>query len=310
MLSFAFRRVLYAIAVIYGVMTITFFLMYILPGDPARLMLGQRADVQSIEAIRAELGLDKPLHEQYVTFLANAAQGNLGRSYATNRDVLETILERFPATALLAISSLSISTLLGIAIGVLSAVKPYTWLDHFFMLLALLGMSAPGFFAGLLMAWVFGFLLGWFPISGYISEGWEHLILPMLTLALRPLSINARLTRSAMLEVLSQDYVRTAFAKGVSFHSAISRHALRNALNPVVTAVSSWLAGLLAGSFFIEFIFNWPGIGLLAIDAIQKLDFPMIQGVVLFTAVVFILINVTVDVLYAVLDPRIKLGTS
>ncbi|ACF13792.1 binding-protein-dependent transport systems inner membrane component [Chloroherpeton thalassium ATCC 35110] len=310
MFTFVTHRLLYAIVVIYGVMTITFFLMYILPGDPARLMLGQRADVQSIEAIRTELGLDKPLHEQYFAFLANAAQGNLGRSYATNRDVLETILERFPATALLAVSSLAISTVLGIAIGVLSAVKPYTWLDNLFMLFALLGMSAPGFFAGLLIAWVFGFLLGWFPISGYISEGWQHLVLPMTTLALRPLSINARLTRSAMLDVLSQDYVRTAFAKGVSFRSAIFRHALRNALNPVLTAVSSWLAGLLAGSFFIEFIFNWPGIGLLAIDAIQKLDFPMIQGVVLFTAVIFIIINIAVDMLYALLDPRVKLSVN
>jgi peptide/nickel transport system permease protein len=307
MLTFILRRLLYAVLVIYGVVTVTFFLMYILPGDPARLMLGQRADVQSVEAIRAQLGLDQPLHIQYISFLGKAAEGDLGRSYATNRDVLETILERFPATALLAISALSISTVLGIAIGVLSAVKRYSWLDNLSMVLALLGISMPGFFAGLLIAWIFGFLLGWFPISGYISDGWDHLILPMMTLAVRPISINARLTRSAMLDVLSQDYVRTALAKGVSRWRLIIYHALRNALNPVLTSLSGWLAGLLAGSFFIEFIFNWPGIGLLAIDSIQKLDFPMIQGVVLFTAIIFILINIAVDVLYALLDPRVKL---
>lgn len=308
MLTFFAKRLFYSLLVIFGVMTVTFFLMYILPGDPARLMLGQRADVQSIAAIRAELGLDKPLYEQYASFLVKVVQGNLGRSYATNREVLETIVERFPATALLAISALSLSAFLGIAIGVISAVYRNTWIDNFVMILALLGISTPGFFAGLLIAWIFGFILDWFPISGYVTEGWEYLILPMFTLALRPLSINARLTRSAMLEVLSQDYVRTAKAKGLSEWIVIIKHALRNALNPVVTSISAWLAGLLAGTFFIEFIFNWPGIGLLAIDAIQKLDFPMIQGVVLFTAIVFIFINIAVDFIYALLDPRVKLA--
>jgi len=282
--------------------------MYILPGDPARLMLGQRADVQSIEAIRTDLGLDKPMWQQYGHFLWHALQGDLGRSFSTNRDVLTTILERFPATALLAITAMTFSTIIGIAIGIISALKPNTWLDQFSMLGALMGISIPGFFAGLILAWIFGAILNWFPISGYISEGWNHLILPMLTLALRPLSINARLTRSAMLDVLGMDFIRTAHAKGLGYWHVVLRHALRNALNPVLTSISSWLAGLLAGSFFIEFIFNWPGIGLLAIDSIQRLDFPMIQGVVLFTAVVFIVINILVDVLYAFLDPRIRLG--
>jgi len=308
MLSFILKRLFYALLVIFGALSITFFLMYILPGDPARLMLGQRADVQSIEAIRADLGLDKPLWQQYGHFLWRALQGDLGRSFSTNRDVLSTILERFPATALLAITAMTFSTIIGIAIGIISALKPNTWLDQFSMLGALMGISIPGFFAGLILAWIFGAILNWFPISGYISEGWNHLILPMLTLALRPLSINARLTRSAMLDVLGMDFIRTAHAKGLGYWHVVLRHALRNALNPVLTSISSWLAGLLAGSFFIEFIFNWPGIGLLAIDSIQRLDFPMIQGVVLFTAVVFIVINILVDVLYAFLDPRIRLG--
>lgn len=308
MLNFFIRRVLYAMLVLFGVVTVTFFLMYVLPGDPAKMMLGQRADTQSVEAVRAELGLDQPLYIQYLSFLGKALQGNLGKSYATNRGVLETILDRFPATALLAISAIMISTVLGITIGIISAVKRYTWIDNTVMLLALVGISTPGFFAGLLVAWIFGFVLGWFPISGYIDGGWQYLVLPMMTLAVRPLAINARLTRSSMLDVLSQDYVRTAQAKGLSQWATIIRHALRNALNPVVTSVSSWLAGLLAGSFFIEFIFNWPGIGLLAIDAIQKLDFPMIQGVVLFSAVVFIAVNIFVDLLYAWIDPRVKLS--
>ncbi len=308
MLQYVLKRLLYAVLVIFGALSITFFLMYILPGDPARLMLGQRADVQSIEAIRADLGLDKPLWQQYFHFMMNAAQGDLGRSFSTNRDVLETILERFPATALLAISSMVFSTIIGVLIGIISALKPNTAVDQMSMLTALIGISIPGFFAGLIVAWIFGSMLGWFPISGYISEGWSHLVLPMFTLALRPLSINARLTRSAMLDVLNMDYIRTAHAKGLAYWTVVFRHALRNALNPVLTSISSWLAGLLAGSFFIEFIFNWPGIGLLAIDSIQKLDFPMIQGVVLFTAVVFILINILVDILYAWLDPRIHLS--
>lgn len=299
---------LQALLIVFGVATATFFMMYVLPGDPARLMLGNRADVQSVEAVRAELGLDQPLYIQYARFLGKAAQGNLGRSYATNRGVLETILERFPATALLALSAMAISTVLGIAIGIISAIRRYTWIDNGVMLLALVGISTPGFFAGLLVAWIFGFELGWFPISGYITDGWQYLVLPMMTLAVRPLSINARLTRSSMLDVLSQDYVRTAQAKGLSWYVTVVRHALRNALNPVITSVSSWLAGLLAGAFFIEFIFNWPGIGLLAIDAIQKRDFPMIQGVVLFTAIIFIFINIVVDVLYAWIDPRVKLA--
>ncbi|MBC8042102.1 MAG: ABC transporter permease [Rhizobacter sp.] len=308
MLTFLLRRMLQALLIVFGVATATFFMMYVLPGDPARLMLGNRADVQSVEAVRAELGLDQPLYIQYARFLGKAAQGNLGRSYATNRGVLETILERFPATALLALSAMAISTVLGIAIGIISAIRRYTWIDNGVMLLALVGISTPGFFAGLLVAWIFGFELGWFPISGYITDGWQYLVLPMMTLAVRPLSINARLTRSSMLDVLSQDYVRTAQAKGLSWYVTVVRHALRNALNPVITSVSSWLAGLLAGAFFIEFIFNWPGIGLLAIDAIQKRDFPMIQGVVLFTAIIFIFINIVVDVLYAWIDPRVKLA--
>ncbi len=308
MTTYIFRKLLYSILVLIGVITVTFCLMYVIPGDPARLMLGQRADIASIDAVRKQLGLDDPLYVQYGRFMVKAIQGDLGRSYSSNRDVLTTIVETFPATAVLAVSALILSSIIGIIIGVISSVKPYTLTDNLSMLIALVGISFPPFALGLIMALVFGAWLKWFPISGYINNGLIYLVLPMLTLALRPLSIIARLTRSSMLDVLGQDYVRTARAKGVSEWKVIIRHALRNALNPVITTISAWLAALLGGTFFIEYIFNWPGIGLLAINSILSLDFPMIQGTVLFTAVIFIIVNMIVDIVYAFLDPKVKLS--
>jgi peptide/nickel transport system permease protein len=308
MLTYVIRKLLYSFLILFGVITVTFALMYVIPGDPARLMLGQRADVASIEAVRKQLGLDDPIYIQYVRFIAKAVQGDLGRSYSSNREVLKTILETFPATALLAITALIISSIIGILIGLISSVKPYSLRDNFSMLFALFGISFPPFALGLIMALIFGSILKWLPISGYVNNGIQYLILPMLTLALRPLSIIARLTRSSMLDVLGQDYVRTARAKGVGYWRVVIKHALRNALNPVVTTISAWLAALLGGAFFIEYIFNWPGIGLLAINSILSLDFPMIQGTVLFTAVIFIIVNMIVDIIYAFLDPKVKLS--
>jgi peptide/nickel transport system permease protein len=308
MLTYIIRKLSYSLLILFGVITVTFALMYVIPGDPARLMLGQRADVASIEAIRKQLGLDDPLYVQYFRFIGKALQGDLGRSYSSNRDVLKTILETFPATAILAVSSMILSTIIGVLIGVISAVKPYSFRDNISMLFALFGISFPPFAFGLIMALIFGSLLKWFPISGYLNNGIIYLVLPMLTLALRPLAIIARLTRSSMLDVLNQDYVRTARAKGIGYWKVIIKHALRNALNPVVTTISAWLAGLLGGAFFIEYIFNWPGIGLLAINSILSLDFPMIQGTVLFTAVIFIIVNMLVDIVYAFLDPKVKLS--
>lgn len=308
MATYIIRKLLYSILVLIGVITVTFSLMYVIPGDPARLMLGQRADIASIDAVRKQLGLDDPLYVQYGRFMLKAVQGDLGRSYSSNRDVLTTIAETFPATAVLAVSALILSSIIGILIGVISSVRPYTFADNFSMLIALFGISFPPFALGLIMALVFGAWLKWFPISGYINNGMIYLVLPMLTLALRPLAIIARLTRSSMLDVLGQDYVRTARAKGVNEWKVIIKHALRNALNPVITTISAWLAALLGGTFFIEYIFNWPGIGLLAINSILSLDFPMIQGTVLFTAVIFIIVNMIVDIVYAFLDPKVKLS--
>ncbi|MBV6478621.1 MAG: Glutathione transport system permease protein GsiC [Ignavibacteria bacterium] len=308
MWTYIVRNLFNSLIIIIGVLTVTFCLLYIVPGDPARMMLGQRADVASVEAVREELGLNKPVYIQYVRFMTNAFKGDLGRSYATNREVIATILEKVPATALLSISALFLSSLIGIIIGIISAVKQYTFWDNASMVVALFGISFPQFSFGLIMALVFGHLLKWFPISGYINSGFIYLILPMVTLAFRPLAITARITRSSMLDAMSQDFVRTAKAKGLSTYKVVFKHTLRNALNPVITTISASLAATLGGVFFIEYIFNWPGIGLLAIDSIFKLDFPMIQGTVLFSAIVFVIINFFVDIIYAALDPKVKLS--
>lgn len=308
MIQFIIRKILYSILVLIGVITVTFFINFVLPGDPARLMLGQRADAASVESLRKQLGLDQPAIIQYFSYLGRLSKGDLGRSYSTNRDVLETIADRFPATALLAFTSMAVATLLGIALGVLSSLKPQSIFDTTAMSVALLGISLPAFVVGLLIALLFGVVLDWFPISGYINKGWEYLTLPVITLSLRPLSIIARVTRSSMLEVLHQDYIRTAKAKGLQNSKVIVKHALRNALNPVITTVSAWFAGLLAGTFFVEYIFNWPGIGTVTLNAIEKLDYPMIQGTVLFTAVIFVAVNLIVDIIYSFVDPKVKLS--
>jgi peptide/nickel transport system permease protein len=306
MITYILRKILYTLLVLVGVVVVTFFIRP--PGDPARVLLGQRADSASIASMREQLGLDRSMPEQVGLYMVRLAQGDLGRSIATSQDVTETILERLPATALLAITSITIATVLGILLGVIAAWRPNTWIDTLTMSTSLLGISLPAFVVGLLFVLVFGVVLGWFPNSGYIDRGIEHLVLPMITLAIRPLSVIARVTRSSMLDVLGHDYVRTARAKGLSARSVFLKHALRNALNPVVTTVSAWFAGLLAGTYFIEFIFNWPGIGLAAFNAIEKLDYPMIQGTVLFTALVFVTVNTLADLLYGFIDPKVRIS--
>ncbi len=311
MFAFVVRRLVYAILVVFGVVTIVFFIMNLLP-DPSRMLMGERADIATQTAIRHELGLDLPPWERYVRFIGNVAHGNLGRSYSTNRPVLQSIWGRFGATATLAISSMLLASIVGIGIGIISAIKSYSLFDNASMLFALVGLSVPSFVMGLLAMLVFGSWLGWFPVSGYMWQGGElhleYLVLPMLVLAFQPVSIIARVTRSSMLEVMTSDYVRTAKAKGAPWKQVVFKHALRNALNPVVTTVSAWLAGLLVGVYFIEYIFNWPGIGLQAVNAITRSDFPIIQGTVIFSAVIFVIVNFIVDLIYAWLDPRVKLS--
>jgi len=306
MATYLLRKLLYTVVVLLGVVAVTFFIRP--PGDPARVLLGQRADEASVAAMREQLGLDRPLYEQMGIYVKNLLSGDLGTSIATQRSVSETIIERIPATALLALTSIAIATVLGILLGVIAAWRPNTWIDTLTMSTSLLGISLPAFVVGLLFVLIFGVALEWFPNSGYIDRGIEHLVLPMITLAIRPLSIIARVTRSSMLDVLGQDYIRTARAKGLSNVRVFLHHALRNALNPVITTVSAWFAGLLAGTYFIEFIFNWPGIGLAAFNAIEKLDYPMIQGTVLFTAVIFVVVNTLADLVYGFVDPKVRLS--
>lgn len=312
MTTYIIRQFIYSIFIIFGVMTVTFVIIRLLPGDPARLILGQRADVQSIAALRKEWKLDQPIWVQYGDFIARTATGDLGRSFSFNRPVMETILDTLPKTAILAVSALVLSTIVGVLIGILSAWKPYTFFDNAAMIFALLGISVPVFVLGSVFVLVFIQKLRLIDSSGYIVEmgqlRLQRLILPMIALAARPLSIFARITRSSMLDALSQDYVRTARAKGVSEKKTVLVHAFRNALNPVVTTVSAWLAATLAGTFFIEQIFGWPGLGLLAYNAVLQLDFPVIQGVVLLTAIIFVIVNFLVDIVYSMLDPKVRLG--
>ncbi len=312
MLTYIIRQILYSILIILGVMTVTFFVIRVLPGDPSRIIQGQRSDVNTTAALRAEWKLDRPLPEQYWDFITRSFQGDLGKSFFFNRPVLDTLLEKMGPTAILSITALFLSSIIGIAIGVVSAWKPYTIFDNSSMVVALLGISVPAFVMGHVLALIFSHWLGWFEGTGYFFKNGNFdirfLVLPMIALAARPLSIIARITRSAMLDVMGQDYIRTARAKGVHVASTVLRHGLRNALNPVITTISAWLAGTLAGTLFIEQIFGWPGIGQLAFDAVKQLDFPVIQGTVLFTAVVFVLINLLVDVLYALLDPKVRLS--
>lgn len=309
MLRYVLGRLGYTVLMLLGVVTVSFFLVRAIPGDPARVMLGQRADEATLQALREQYGFNRPLYVQYWRYLERLAVGDLGRSIASNRPVLEIVLDRLPATALLATVAMVIATVLGIALGVLSAVRANTWLDTATMALAQFGISLPSIVMAIFLMVLFGQMLPWFPIAGYVDRGIEYLVLPAVTLGIRPLAIIARVTRASMLEVLGQDYIRTARAKGLPSSRVIAVHALRNALNPVVTTVGTWFAGLLAGAYFVEYIFNWPGIGSAAFDAITKLDYPVIQGTVLFTAAVFVVVNFFSDVLYALLDPRVELSS-
>lgn len=302
------RRSLHAIPVLLGVTLLTFLLFHAIPGDPARMVLGMRPSLQTLEQLRQEWGYDQPLLVQYGMFLQRAVQLDLGRSPITNRDVLDTIISHLPATAMLAVCSMIFAIIVGLPTGIISALRRNTWLDFVSMMVALGGISIPIFLLAIILLWIFGYMLDWFPISGYIDQGgWAALVLPSVALGTRPLAILARLTRSSMLEVLRKDYVLTARAKGQSEWLIVLKHAFRNAFNPVFTALSGSLANLLVGSFFVEYIFNWPGIGFLAIEAIQKRDLPMIQGTVLCAAMIFVIVNLLVDIGYRFLDPRVQL---
>lgn len=360
MLRLALQKITSALLVILGVVCVVFFLFNILPGDPARMMLGQRADISSVKVIEKELGRDLPPGKQFLLYLNDLSplsvlnvsdsasrifadkvkygslvkvlplnnkglyfkQPYLRRSYQSQQRVTEVLLDALPGTVILSAAALLFAAITGIVLGTWSALHFQSWPDRLSLVISVLGMSLPSFFAGILMAWLFGFVLSdWTglemtgslyevdPFKGVYIE-WKNLVLPALTLGIRPLSVVVQLTRSSMLDVLSMDFVRTARAKGLSSRMVIYKHALRNALNPVLTALSGWLGSMLAGAVFIEYIFGWKGIGKLTVDALEHYDFPVVMGSVLLASVLFVLINMLVDVLYSVLDPRVRLEAS
>ncbi|MCC6371638.1 MAG: ABC transporter permease [Bacteroidia bacterium] len=358
MIKYIINKFFYGLLVLFGVITTIFFLFKLQPGDPATIILGQRATEEARAAIHRDLGLDRPLLEQYLNYLNDLSPVSvhstvnsksiwylnpqkyswlpliklgqtkclvlktpyLRRSYITKRPVSDIIGETLPETAVLAFSAMLIATVLGIFLGVLTAVKKNSFFDRsVFVLATVFGMSAPSFLVGLIVAWLFGYILssytGLHP-SGSLFEldVWEgekmklsNLILPAITLGVRPLSIVIQLTRSSLLDVLSQDYIRTAKAKGLSFAKVVSKHALRNALNPVVTAISGWFAGLMAGAVFVEKIFSWKGIGNEVVEALNNNDLPVVMGATTIFAVIFVIINSVVDIIYGVLDPRVRI---
>ncbi|SDX92969.1 peptide/nickel transport system permease protein [Acetomicrobium thermoterrenum DSM 13490] len=306
MFSYIVRKMLYAVPVIWGVVTIVFILMTIVPGDPARLMMGQRGDPETLARIRADLGLDLPIHKQYTRFLKDLVKGDLGVSYRNNEKVVDALMTRFGATLKLAFWAMVLAALLGILAGVVSAVKQYSIFDYSAMFIAISGISAPVFWVGLLLLLIFAYTLHLVPGVGYVPGDWRYFILPVITLGVRPAALIARLTRSCMLEVLTQDYIRTARSKGLRERIVIMRHALKNALIPVVTIIGTQVAELLSGAVLTETIFAWPGVGRLAVEALIARDFPMIRGTVIFMAVIFLVANLIVDISYGFIDPRIR----
>lgn len=358
MIRFIIRRLYYGIFVLLGVITLVFFLFNILPGDPARMMLGQRADMASVEAINRELGLDTPVHEQYLRFLNDLSPVSfhdvsdkeslwypdsskyapfkevvsigstkmiikkpyLRRSYQSKRKVSEILAQAFPNTMLLATVAMGFAVVISIFVGIVTAIKKDSFFDRAALFISVLGMSLPSFFAAILMAWLFAYVLADYTGLSMFGSLYsvddfgrgeyldlKNIILPAITLGIRPLAIIIELTRSSMLEVLSQDYIRTARSKGLTESRIIFRHGLRNALNPIVTTVSGWFASLMAGAVFVEYIFDWKGVGVVIVDGLEKYDFPVVMGAVLFIAILLVIINIFVDIIYAWLDPRIKL---
>lgn len=359
MLNFILRRLLYGILVLWGVVTIVFFLFNVLPGDPARMLMGQRTDVSSVEAIKKDLGLDKPLSVQYLNFLNDVSPVSwhnavnkdsywfldetkypsaltilklgdhvlvlkkpyLRRSYQSKREVSSIIAEAFPKTLLLASTSILIALILGVLLGIPAALYKDSPLDKALLVFSSIGMSVPSFFAAIIIAWLFAFVLAdytglkmfgsLYSVDDYTGEVYldlKNLILPAITLGIRPLAIVVSLTRSSLLDVLSQDYIRTAYAKGLSKYRVVVFHGLRNALNPVITAITGWFASLMAGAVFVEYVFDWKGIGVVIVDSLNKYDLPVIMGSVLFISVILVVVNILVDLIYAILDPRVRLS--
>ena len=303
MSAFILRRLLLSIPTLLGVLVVAFLLLYVAPGDPVMAMVGERADEATIARLRTELRLDDPLPVQFGHYIAGIAKGDLGKSYITNRPIRKDILERFPKTLQLAGAAMLLATILGITLGVLSARNPGGLIDRVGLGVAYLGISFPVYWVGLLLILLFAVTLHWLPPSGF--GGIRYLALPALALGMRSIAFLARMTRSAMLDALGADYVRTARAKGLPERLVVSRHALRNAMIPIITVLGLDFGAYLTGSILTETIFSWPGLGRYVVNAIARRDLPAIQGSVLFLSAVFVLVNLITDVAYAKADPRV-----
>lgn len=303
MLAFIVKRLILSIPTLIGVMIVVFLLLYVAPGDPVQDMVGERADAETVARLRKDLHLDEPILKQFALYAGSVLRGDLGKSYITQRPIIRDIRERFPKTLLLAGSAMLLASVLGITIGVLSARNPGGWFDRLSLGFAYLGISFPVYWVGLILILIFAVTLKWLPPSGY--GGIKYLILPALALGSRSIAFLARVTRSAMLDVLSGDFVRTARAKGLKERTVIVRHALRNALIPIVTVLGLDFGYYLTGSILTETIFSWPGIGRYVVNAIARRDLPAINGSVLFLSVVFVLVNLLTDLAYAKADPRV-----
>lgn len=304
MFAYLVKRLIATIPVILMVMVCVFAFVHMLPGDPARLVAGVDASPEDVVAVRSSLGLDKPLPEQFTRYITRAVQGDFGISLKTRRTVLEEIGERFMPTVWLTFFAMLWSTIFGLLIGVFSAVKRGKWQDYAGMLIAVSGISFPPFWLGLLMISFFSVYLGWLPTGGYGT--WQHFIMPSFTLGVGVAAIMARFTRSSFIEIAREDYVRTARAKGVPERRVIWKHALRNALIPIITMVGLQFGFLLGGSIIIESVFSWPGLGRLLVDSVTYRDYPVIQALILLFSLQFIFINLLVDVLYAFANPEIR----
>jgi ABC-type dipeptide/oligopeptide/nickel transport system permease component len=307
-LPYLARRLLLAVPTLFGVLAVTFLLLFVAPGDPVQEMVGERADAATVARLRRELRLDEPLHRQFAAYAGGVLRGDLGRSFITDRPIARDIAERFPKTMLLAGTAMLFASAAGVALGVLSARRPGGWADRLALGGAYLGISFPVYWVGLLLIVFFAVQLRWLPASGYApgARGLKYLVLPALALGTRSVAFLARVTRSAMLEVLGGDYVRTARAKGLAEGAVVFRHGLRNALIPVVTVLGLDFGYYLTGSILTETIFSWPGIGRYVVNAIARRDLPAIQGSVLFLSAVFVVVNLLTDVAYAKADPRVR----
>ena len=308
MTTYVLRRVLLIVPTALLAVTLVFFIFRFIPGDVARIIAGERATEDEVAMIREQLGLNDPILVQYGRYLAGLARADLGQSMVYRRKVTDEILTRLPATLELALAGVMVSVVLGITTGLVSAVKRNTILDHLSMVTAIGGICIPNFWLGLLLIMFFSVSLGWLPSGG--RGGIAYLVLPTIALAARLVAVIARLTRSAMLEVISQDYIRTARAKGLGGRVVLMRHALPNAMIPVVTIVGLQFGTLLAGSVVVEIVFTWPGMGSLLITAVNTRDYPMVQGVILFYTIAFMLVNLLTDLAYGFFDPRIRLATT